>query len=351
MKPSEPRVSVIVPAYNVSQYVGDTLNSLLRQDFTDFEVIVVDDGSTDETVKQVERFDDPRVRLIRHTSNSGLASARNTGMAHAQGEFIALLDADDIAAPDRLSAQVTALEADSALQMVGSHVAIIDESGRPTGEIWRRPTAPEEVSIGMLFRNTLSAVMMFRRSAIPVEGFRALPMAEDYDFNARVALAGKVANLDRPLTYVRVRASGLTQSRQREMVACVSSVMRDQIRSLGLEPSDRELAVHRQMSALSFSASLDFLSKCDAWLGALDQANHRSRRFPEEQFKRILGKEWYEVCKFSTPLGLSAYFIWKKGLYRRYWHPHTLELAKFMVKSLLRHRRRGGDVPALPTAP
>lgn len=347
MNPRSPRVSVIVPACNVARYIGHTLESLTRQTWKDFEVLVVDDASSDETPEIVERMAEPRIRLIRHAANLGLSAARNTGIAHARGEYLALLDADDLAEPERLAAQVAALDADPGLMMVGSHVAVIDETGRKTGMVWKRQTDPSLAAMQLLFRNTFSAVVMFRRGAIPEGGYRSLPMAEDYDFNVRVAARGKVANLDRVLTRVRVRKGGLTQTRQAAMETCVREIMRQQIRTLGIEPSERELAINRHVGAYTLPSSEELLHEVENWLIRLCIANCETGRFPDGPFKKMLSMEWYQVCKFASPLGLQAVRTWRASPLRKYWQPACAEGSRFVAKCLLRHERRGGDIPAL----
>nr|WP_256498773.1 glycosyltransferase family A protein [Chroococcidiopsis sp. CCNUC1] len=104
-----PKVSVIIPAYNAMKYLPATLGSLLSQTFDDFEAIVVNDGSFDETEKWVSQIEDPRVKLICQ-QNKGLAGARNTGINQATGEYIAFLDADDLWEPSKLEKQVAVLE-------------------------------------------------------------------------------------------------------------------------------------------------------------------------------------------------------------------------------------------------
>jgi glycosyltransferase involved in cell wall biosynthesis len=343
----DPRVTVIVPVHNVEAYVGATLDSLARQSFSDFEIIVVDDGSTDATVDAVQRHPDPRIRLFKHLENQGPAAARNTALERARGSYIALLDADDLAVPERLAVQVAALDADPGLAMIGSQVGLITQAGARTSHVLRRPVTPEQAEQELLFRNTLSAVMMFRRSCTPAGGFRALPMAEDYDFNVRVAALGRIANADQILTLVRTRAGSLTQSRQELMEACVRDVMREQLLALGVEPSQHELNLNRHVGAYTLPNSVGLLREVEAWLLKLRTANLRSRRYPDESFVRTLAHEWYEVCKFAAPLGRQALRVWRSSPLLKYWEPPALELVRFHAKCLLRHERSGGDVPAL----
>lgn len=347
MKSHSIRISVIVPAYNVERYIAATLDSLLRQTLPDFEVIVIDDGSTDGTSQVVEGYDDPRILLVRHDKNKGLSAARNTGVQLARGHFIALLDADDLALPTRLAEQVAALENDPTLGMVGSHVGVLDAEGRPREIIWRRPVTPEEAAIRMLFRNTFSAVMTFRKSVIPSGGYRNLPMAEDYDFNMRVARHTKVMNIDKVLTQVRMRHEGLTHSKPELMERCLRDVMREQIRDLDIEPTPHQLDLNRHVGALTMPNSLILLTEIETWLMKLCDANTKIKRYPDTFFREILSEEWFQVCKFAAPLGFDALRIWRASRLSHYWKPSRYEVLKFFTKCLVRHRRHGGDVPSL----
>jgi glycosyltransferase involved in cell wall biosynthesis len=107
-----PTVSVIIPAYNAASYIGETLNSVIHQTYTDFEILVVDDGSSDDTSSVVKAFDDDRIICI-YQSNQGVSVARNTGIFQARGEYIAFLDADDLWHQEKLKVQVNAFETES----------------------------------------------------------------------------------------------------------------------------------------------------------------------------------------------------------------------------------------------
>jgi len=105
-KEGAPRVSVILPAYNAAAYVGEAIDSILAQTFGDFELLVIDDGSSDDTLAIVSGFQDPRLKVLRNERNLGLVAALNRGIAESQSEFIARMDADDISLPDRLARQI-----------------------------------------------------------------------------------------------------------------------------------------------------------------------------------------------------------------------------------------------------
>ncbi|HEY9633632.1 MAG TPA: glycosyltransferase family A protein [Coleofasciculaceae cyanobacterium] len=129
-----PKVTVVIATYNSMDYLPETLESVLRQTFTDFEVLVVDDGSSDSTVQWASGLVEPRVKLITQ-ENQGVCVARNTGIAHARGEYVAFLDSDDLWEPTKLEKQVRCFEDNPALGLVHTWLALIDEQGTSTGRV------------------------------------------------------------------------------------------------------------------------------------------------------------------------------------------------------------------------
>ncbi|MEB3360487.1 MAG: glycosyltransferase family A protein [Synechococcales bacterium] len=128
------KVSTVIPAYNAMAYLPEALNSVLAQTLEDFEVIIVDDGSTDHIKDWFDKeVQDPRIRLVSQR-NRGLAGARNTGIRHAQGQYIALLDADDLWHETKLAKQVKVLESSPAVGLVYTWMRLIDQDGTPTGK-------------------------------------------------------------------------------------------------------------------------------------------------------------------------------------------------------------------------
>ncbi|HVL76011.1 MAG TPA: glycosyltransferase family 2 protein [Noviherbaspirillum sp.] len=345
MKPHDPRVTVVMSAFNAEATLRSALESLRRQHFDRFEVVVVDDGSTDATADIARSWPDERVRLVQNVRHCGLAMARNLGIAEARGEYIALLDAHCCALPQRLAEQVAALDADPELRLVGSHLAVINAHGK-LGDIWMRPTSAAETRIQMLFRDALSGVT-FRKSAMPEGGFRALPAGVDFDFNARVAAGGKVCNLDRTLTAVRLLPSKPSWEQKVLAENCMRGIMRSQLRRFGVEASERELAVNRHVGGHTLFPTVQLLQDVEAWLLKLCLANWELQRYPDPDFKRLLGYEWYQVCKCASPLGREALRVWRSSPLLKHWQPGVLELARFVTKCLLRHERLEDDMPAL----
>jgi glycosyltransferase involved in cell wall biosynthesis len=157
-----PQVSVIIPTFNNAQYIGEALNSVFSQDYDAYEVIVVDDGSTDDTQQTLKPYLD-RIRFI-YQSNAGSAAARNTGLTLAQGEFIVFLDADDFLLPGKLKQQVAYLTLKPQLGIVHSGWRIVSETGAiiSTVEPWHE--APHlDLETWLKYKPVKMGPMMFHR--------------------------------------------------------------------------------------------------------------------------------------------------------------------------------------------
>uniref|UniRef100_UPI00263661ED glycosyltransferase family 2 protein n=1 Tax=Desulfovibrio sp. TaxID=885 RepID=UPI00263661ED len=128
MSSSTPEITVAVPAYNAASHLLEAIESILAQSFEDFELLVVEDGSTDNTLALAKSFDDKRIRVELLPSNKGRATARNMALGRARGRYLAWMDADDIAMPHRLEAQHACLEAQSQIHICGAGVQYFEQS-------------------------------------------------------------------------------------------------------------------------------------------------------------------------------------------------------------------------------
>jgi glycosyltransferase involved in cell wall biosynthesis len=201
-----PKVSVIIPAYNNAEYLGETIQSVLEQLYTNLEVIVVNDASPDHTPEIVKQFDDPRIRYIIHEENRGLSAARNTGMRAADGELIALLDGDDLYHPEKLRMHVEFLEAHPDVGVTYNPRFELNHSSKTIRELWRPPVTVTLADLVLGFPFSPSDMVLRRDWAFRVNLFDEYHtyVGEDLDINCRLGLAGcKFASVDRALNYRR----------------------------------------------------------------------------------------------------------------------------------------------------
>lgn len=224
-----PRVSVLIAVYNAGQFLGQAIASVLSQTYRDFELIAVDDFSTDNSLAILQSFDDPRIRIIQHDANLGASIARNDALAEARGEFIAILDADDVCAPERLERQVAFLDANPNVGLVGC--GIYDNTD-VNGTVLHRSQLPlDNATIQQTLMNEwcfLHSSIMFRKSLQEVVGgYReAFEPAEDHDFVLRILELCHAHNLPEPLVSYRLNPKGLSVSGHRQVNEARSAAIR-----------------------------------------------------------------------------------------------------------------------------
>ena len=217
----KPIVSVIIPVYNKREFITETVNSVLNQDFGSFEIIVVDDGSTDDSLEVVMSINDPRLQIFSQ-SNSGVERSRNFGFSKSVGPFVVFLDADDLMSSNRLRKQVDLFNATKDLVLVGTWASVIDHSGKMIGSI-RPSTSNAALQLAHLFRNQfVSSSVMIKRSAIENDVVfnesRGKRFAEDFDLWLRIAKNWHVANIPEKLTAYRRLNASRSQSSDRSLL-------------------------------------------------------------------------------------------------------------------------------------
>ncbi len=212
-----PRVSVVLPVRNGGAYLAPAIDSILTQTFTDFELIVVDDGSTDGTAAMLASISDPRLIVVAGPA-AGIVAALNTGLARARADLIARMDADDIALPGRFAAQVAYLDANPAVAALGSAVILIDADGRDLEPVGY-PQSPEAIrALEPHVHFMAHPTVMMRAAAVrAVGGYRAqFVAAEDADLWLRLGDTHDLANLAEPLLRYRTHAGQFSAVKRAE---------------------------------------------------------------------------------------------------------------------------------------
>lgn len=199
---SMPFVSVILPVFNGSLYLRRSIDSILNQDLRDFELIIINDGSHDDSAVIIKQYSDPRIHYF-YQDNLGLADTLNRGIGLARGKYIARQDQDDVSASNRLSLQVDFLSNNPEYAMVGS-AAEIWVNGKKSSRVLRHPISDAELRFGLLFRNYFvhSSVLIRRDVLLEFGGYSTNPERqppEDYELWSRISRKYKLANLIEPL--------------------------------------------------------------------------------------------------------------------------------------------------------
>ena len=215
----QPQVSVVIPVWNGERHLKQAIESILGQDFADFELIVIDDGSTDCSAEIVSAFaNEPRV-VLHKQANAGVVAARNAGLRLAKAEFVAFLDADDIALPGRLARQVAFLRANPEVSVIGTDIAYFNDA-KGVIRTQKFPFGAARVAVALETGNPLAqpSVMIRKRMAIEAGGYREAFRfgAEDYDLWLRLSEKHPLDNLPEVLTLYRIHPDSLTHQRRHE---------------------------------------------------------------------------------------------------------------------------------------
>lgn len=209
------KVTIFIPLFNGEDYIKETIESALKQDFSDFEVLVIDDGSTDNSLKILSGFTDNRIRIVTNNTNMGRPFTRNRGIELARGEYLAVLDSDDIAETNRLSRQVEFLDKNADIAAVGSFAWYIDDTGN-TAFLCEVPTKWTEIAKEILYTNCFihSSVMFRKQVLIDVGGYNLdFPQAQDYELFLRLCEHYKLANIAEPLIKYRIHSKQVSQTK------------------------------------------------------------------------------------------------------------------------------------------
>lgn len=219
---SAPAISILMPFYNAAPYLEEAVKSILDQTFSNFEFIIINDGSTDGSEKIIQAFSDSRIKYIANPENRGLVFSLNKGLDAAEGTLIARMDGDDISMPDRLERQFEYLRMHPDADLVASQVQLINEKGQPTG-FWkedRENNSPELIKEFLSVNNCIAhptilakAEMMQKLRYREVQG-----QAEDYDLWLRWVSTGKtIHKVDKILLQHRILPNSFTRSRQKNI--------------------------------------------------------------------------------------------------------------------------------------
>ncbi len=205
-------VTVLMPVYNCELYIKDAVDSILNQTFSDFELLIIDDASTDETVSIIKGYSDSRIQLIVKSMNSGYTNSLNYGIKIAKGKYIARMDGDDISMPERFAKQIDFLESNLDVILCGTWFQLIS-----SGKVIQLPTNHELIKLRLLRGNCIAhPSVMIRKEALDEFTFpydETREPAEDYDLWVRLAIKGKLHNLQEVLLEYRTHSNQVSHKR------------------------------------------------------------------------------------------------------------------------------------------
>lgn len=299
---NKPKISVLLCVHNGERFVRQALESIYQQTFQDFEVIVVDDGSTDGTPDILQQMKDARTCIYRNESNLGLTKSLNIGFGFCRGDYIARMDADDVSHPRRFAKQLKFLEENPSCLAVGSWVGWIDEQANQTGT-WNPPVNPDEINERLLSRNAIAhGSAVIRKSALlSAGGYNTeYPYAQDYDLWLRLSEQGELRNIGEVLYYLRNWSGAVSTSKKQMQRQFAEKALQQACKRRGIPcvtTADEKL-INRETSRYSESKEIteDNIPKISVVLTAYNRpqllaevlAGFADQTVPAEDFEVIV---------------------------------------------------------------
>lgn len=280
-----PSISVIMLVYNSARHLKEAIDSILNQTFTDFELLIINDGSTDDSKAIILTYNDPRIRFFDDQVNKGISARSNQGLSLARGKYVGRMDSDDISQPQRLERQYQYLETHPDITVCGSAFNFIGHNPGDPPFNWVRYYEPAEIKINLLFDGTIcNSTALIRASSLQQEQIKfdtGLIASEDYEFYVNISRHFKLVNLRDVLLQYRVSPHQISNTANQLQREKKFLIIRRQLSYLGIEPTGAEMRIHDSMFYAAPIVSFDYLPKIRKWIKKLCTANAKFKVYDE----------------------------------------------------------------------
>ncbi len=303
---SKPEVTVLMPVYNASVYLQDAVDSILKQTFKDFELLIINDGSKDDTSSILQSFNDTRIRLVQHSTNEGLVKTLNEGLKSARGNYIVRMDADSVSLPNRISKQVKFMNANRDVALAGAWFRDINSKT----QVSKVPGKHEEIKSFLFFNPVFAhSTVIIRKNYFQSHHLyynADFPHAEDYELSVRVSRMLKLANVPEVLLHSRYHDYRISSQHNNAQRSAIHRCHQRQLMELGLKPNVKELQMHFAIANLSYSPQIEFVKNAEDWLMKVVTANKKANIFSSNHFNRMIGGYWYNICSTLFEQGIDT---------------------------------------------
>lgn len=342
MSETGPMVTVLMPVYNGERYLRDAVESILNQTFKDFELLIINDGSSDGSRDIIKSYNDKRIRFVENEKNLNLIATLNRGLDLVRGKYVARMDHDDTSLPDRLAEQVAFLERNPDIGACGTYVRIFRPGFKMTV---RYPTDPDGIKVRLLFRTPFAhPTVMMRMDLIRKYHLYYDPdylHAEDYELWYRFNKIVPLANIPKVLLNYRLHNSSISRTHRDTLNSRVQPVYAKLLGDLKIDVNKRSNDVHFLASVPRYPQDTGFLNDVEAWLIRLYEANMTEKIYDNEILFRTICERWLASCAVTRR---NVRYIWKRyssskilGLGRVDRRAHWTNFSKLVVFYLLRN--------------
>lgn len=249
--------TVIMAAYNTEEYIEEAIDSILQQSYKNFELLIVEDASTDGTLDVIKKYTDSRIRLIKNAENLGQTKCLNIGIREASGKYILIMDSDDIALPDRLKIQIEFMEQNPEIVAAGSWLKGFGKKNY----VLQTPPEHDEIRALLVLGNVVANTTFIIRKSIldtyDVQYNESIRYAQDYYFIEEMSTRGKIAVIPQVLMKYRTHDKQVSIAKEKEQITCLETTFKRILADLGIALSDREMELWSKLCIGEFKDADD----------------------------------------------------------------------------------------------
>lgn len=308
---NKPLISVLLPCYNAEKFVTETINSVLAQTYTHFEIIAINDCSTDDTSRILHNLaeKDNRIKVHENESNLKLIKTLNKGIELCRGKYIARIDSDDIALPTRFEKQIKFLEKNEDYDILGTQFYTFI-SGSDKYSLYRNPLKYEDLQAYLLFHSGIChPSVMIRKRLFTEYGFRfeaEYLHVEDYALWSKALYKTKIANIDEPLLRYRIHPHQVSVMYNQIQLDNKKKVFRIHCEHWGLDTSDAALDIYTSVAeSIPKYSTYEYLALCENFMLQLIVKNEEKKLCSQKYLKKLLSLHWIRLCANSR-MGLKV---------------------------------------------
>ncbi len=339
----QPVLTVVMPVYNGEKYLREAIDSTLNQSFTDFEFIIINDGSTDSSLEIIKSYADERIKLINNSINQGIPYSRNLGLQLAKGEFLTWTDCDDINLPNRFEAQVCFLRNNDEYGVCGTWIKRIGEIKEVIFKAYKNP---ELLKATLLFKPSIpNATAMLRLSKIKKFNLlynTNLPIAEDYDFIFRCSMFFPLTNIQKVLYLYRASETSIMkkfESQEIESYNIHKIVYAHALNNLGIAPEESDLVTHRLTCSAKMFTDFSDLIICYNWLVVIKVKNNETKVYASSAMKNVLAHQFYFICRKASNAGLVTLRFYVSKGFQNFGFVSLHKILKLTIRCIIKYNK------------
>ena len=338
-----PVLTIVMPIYNGEKYLREAINSVLGQTFDDYELLIINDGSTDRTMDIISSNTDKRIRILNNPRNLGIARCRNLGLELAKGDFLGWTDCDDLNMPTRFEEQINFLQNNPEYGGCGTWLCRF--KGSKIMYVSKALKNPEAINASLLFKPATipNATVILKMSELRKYKLfynPDLPIGEDYDFIFRCSQHFKFTNIQKVLYKYRDSETSIMkkfEDEEKKRYNIIKTIYSKALSTLAIQPTEADLQIHDDTCSTKIFDDFSDYQKSYAWLIKIKLANTMENIYNAKALNKVLANQFFFATKKASKFGFKTlYFFIYKSL-KNTWGLHPVRIVKLGIRCAIKY--------------